>query len=71
MKSYYVYILKWITCDYVFFRLNLLRIIDMKYSIIIKNCEKQKAETNETSTEPGLAYARIYDYRHRSPKDYA
>ena len=30
------------------FRSNLLRIIDTKYAIIIKNNEKPKAETNET-----------------------
>ena len=42
--------------DYVFFRLNLLRIIDTKYAIIIKNNEKPKAETNETPPEPGLTY---------------
>ena len=46
--SYYVYIPEWIPSDYVFFRLNLLRIIDTKYAIIIKNNEKPKAETNET-----------------------
>jgi len=46
-----------------------LRIIDTKYSIIIKNCEKPKAETNETPSEPGLTYARIYDYRHHSTTD--
>lgn len=34
--------------DYVFFRSNLLRILDTKYAIIIKNNEKPKAETNET-----------------------
>ena len=68
-ESYYSYIPKWITCDYVFFRLNLLRIIDTKYAIIIKNNEKPKAETNETLPEPGLAYGRIYDYRHHSTKD--
>jgi hypothetical protein len=39
--------LKWVTCDYVFFRLNLLRILDTKYAIIIKNIEKPNAETNE------------------------
>jgi hypothetical protein len=46
-ESYYVYIPIWIPCNY-FFRLNLLRIIDTKYAIIIKNNEKPKAETNET-----------------------
>ena len=61
--------LKWITCDYVFFRFNLLRIKDTKYAIIIKNNEKPKAETNETPPEPTLAYGRIYDYRQHSPKD--
>jgi len=35
-------------CNYLFFRSNLLRIIDTKYAIIIKNNEKPKAETNET-----------------------
>lgn len=67
-ESFYAYIPKWITCDYVFFRLNLLRIMDTKYAIIIKNCEKPNAETNATAPEPGLAYVRIYDYRHNSTK---
>lgn len=59
------------TCDYVFFRLNLLRIIDTKYAIIIKNNEKPKAETNETPPEPGLTYGGVYDYRHHSTNDVA
>jgi hypothetical protein len=33
-----------------------LRIIDMKYAIIIKNNEKPKAETIEAPPKPGLAY---------------
>ena len=47
-ESYHVYIPIWIPCNYFFFRSNLLRIIDTKYAIIIKNNEKPKAETNET-----------------------
>ena len=54
-ESYYVNIPKWITCDYFFFRSNFFRIIEMKYSIIIKNSEKPKAETIEIPPEPGLA----------------
>ena len=46
-ESYYVNIPKWILCGYFFFRSNFLRIIEMKYSIIIKNSEKPKAETIE------------------------
>ena len=53
--SHYVYIPKWIPCGYFFFRPNFLRIIEMKYAIIIKNTEKPKAETVEIPPEPGLA----------------
>jgi hypothetical protein len=70
-ELYYVYIPKWIPCGYVFFRLIFLRIIDMKYAIIIKNNEKPKAETIEAPPKPGLAYWRICDSRHQSSKDKA
>jgi len=35
------------SCIYVFFRLNLLRNIVMKYDMANKNVEKPKAETKE------------------------
>ena len=54
-ESYYVNIPKWIPRGYFFFRSNFLRIIEMKYSIIIKNSEKPKAETIEIPPEPRLA----------------